>query len=137
MFTAMGLADGILSVTLRDLALLIFGSLFLAFVVVLWTPAHGAECSRLLASYYGTESGNRTATGERFDGSGLTAAMPSRKHLGEHWRVSYAGRSVVVRINDVGPRADLHRGIDLSRASAEKLGLIHAGVATVCLERVG
>lgn len=89
-----------------------------------------------VASWYGTESGNTTATGEHFDGSGLTAAMPSRKHLGERYRVHYGHFSVVVRINDVGPRKDLHRIIDLSRAAAEAIGLIGRGVGTVCLERL-
>jgi rare lipoprotein A len=66
----------------------------------------------------------------------LTAAMPSRKHLGERYRVTYRGKSVVVRINDVGPAAWTHRGIDLSRAAAKRIGLIHAGVGKVCLERL-
>jgi rare lipoprotein A len=89
------------------------------------------------ASYYGAESGNRTATGERFDGRALTAAMPSRRHLGEHWRVTYAGRSVTVRVNDIGPAAWTHRGIDLSHAAARVIGLTHAGTGKVCLERLG
>lgn len=100
-------------------------------------PAHGAECRTGIASYYGTESGSRTATGEHFDGSGMTAAMPSRKHLGERWRVSYAGRSIVVRINDLGPRADLGRAIDLSRAAFKKLAPLERGTIRVCLKRVG
>ena len=88
------------------------------------------------ASYYGTESGNRTYNGEYFDGSSLTAAMPSTKHIGERWRVTYQGKSVVVRINDRGPAERLHRLIDLSHAAAVKIGLIPAGVGQVCLERV-
>lgn len=94
--------------------------------------ASAAEpCRNLRASWYGSESGNRTATGEHFDGSSLTAAMPSRKHLGERYRVTYNGRSVVVRINDVGPASWTGRGIDLSRAAAQRIGMIPAGVATV------
>lgn len=89
-----------------------------------------------VASWYGPESGSRTATGEHFDGSGLTAAMPDRKHLGEHYRVHYGHFSVDVRINDVGPRKDLHRIIDLSRDAAVAIGLIGRGVGTVCLERL-
>ena len=88
------------------------------------------------ASWYGTESGNRTATGVHFDGSSMTAAMPSRKHLGEHWKVTYKGKSVVVRVNDLGPAKHLHRVIDLSRAAAKRIGLTAAGVGTVCMVRV-
>lgn len=103
----------------------------------LWvTPVHACD-KVVIASFYGSESGSRTATGEHFDGSSLTAAMPSRSHLGERWRVSYAGRSVVVRINDIGPAARLGRGIDLSRAAASRIGLTRAGVGRVCLERIG
>lgn len=102
------------------------------------SPAAAAQCSGVwvTASYYGAESGNRTATGERFDGRALTAAMPSRSHLGEHWRVTYAGRSVTVRVNDLGPAAWTHRGIDLSHAAASIIGLTRAGTGRVCLERL-
>jgi rare lipoprotein A len=89
------------------------------------------------ASWYGTESGSRTANGEHFDGTSLTAAMPSRKHLGERYRVTYRGRSVIVRINDVGPASWTGRGIDLSRAAAKKIGMIDAGVAKVCVQKIG
>lgn len=110
------------------------------FVVALQSlPARAAiRCAgtSLLASYYGQESGNRTADGSYFDGSSLTAAMPSRSHLGERWRVTYRGRSVTVQVNDVGPAAYLHRDIDLSRAAAERIGMIGAGIARVCAERL-
>lgn len=114
------------------------GALIIVFAAFWLTPGVAIGCDRVtIASYYGTESGSRTATGEHFDGSSLTAAMPSRSHLGEHWRVSYAGRSVVVRVNDVGPATRLHRGIDLSHAAARVIGLTRPGVAKVCLDRLG
>jgi rare lipoprotein A len=113
-------------------------ALIIVFAAFWLTPGVAIGCDRVtIASYYGTESGSRTATGEHFDGSSLTAAMPSRAHLGETWRVSYAGRSVVVRVNDLGPAAWTGRGIDLSRAAAASIGLIRAGTGRVCLERVG
>lgn len=41
-------------------------------------------------------------------------------------------RSVIVRINDRGPRQDLKdRIIDVSRAAARRLGFVHAGLAAV------
>ena len=102
------------------------------------SAALGAECAGRIvkASWYGTESGSRTATGDHFDGSSLTAAMPSRKHFGERYRVTFRGKSVTVRINDLGPHKSLGRGIDLSRAAADKIGMRRAGVAKVCIERV-
>ncbi len=98
-------------------------------------PAHAGETCGL-ASWYSTESGTRTATGEHFDGTSMTAAMPDRKRLGERYRVTHGSKSVVVRINDVGPAKRLHRVIDLSKAAAAKLGLIARGVGPVCLERL-
>lgn len=95
-------------------------------------------CHWETASWYGIESCHRspcrTADGSIFTANDLTAAMPSRSHLGERWRVTYRGRSVTVTINDIGPRADLRRGIDLSRAAARAIGF--DGVHSVCLERL-
>jgi len=91
-----------------------------------------------MASYYGYDgSGNRTATGERFNPEGLTAA---HRHLpfGTRVRVTNTrnGRSVVVRINDRGP---FIRGriIDLSVAAARILGMMGSGVAPVRVEILG
>ncbi|QPC45359.1 septal ring lytic transglycosylase RlpA family protein [Kaustia mangrovi] len=82
-----------------------------------------------LASYYA--SGSHTASGERFDPSGLTAAHRSLP-FGTKVKVEHvkSGRSVVVRINDRGPFIR-NRIIDLSRGAARKLGIIKAGVAKV------
>ena len=41
------------------------------------------------------------------------------------------GRSVVVRINDRGPFGNRGRILDLSRAAAEEIGMIKAGVVSV------
>ncbi len=110
------------------------------FLVLVWqfAPVRAGECAGryVTASWYGTESGSRTATDDHFDGSSLTAAMPSRKHFGERYRVTFRGKSVTVRINDLGPHKRLGRGIDLSRAAADKIGMRRAGVAKVCIERV-
>lgn len=103
------------------------------FAMVLWSqPVHACETWR--ASYYGAESGNRTANGERFDGTGLTAAHRTLP-FGTRLKVSYKGHSVIVRVNDRGPWVK-GRQIDLSRAAAVKLGMIRAGVATVCVTMV-
>lgn len=114
------------------------------FALLIYTvPSKSAEClgQIVTASWYGPEScishPCRTASGSAFTGRDLTAAMPSRSHLGERWRVTYRGRSVVVLVDDIGPAARLRRGIDLSRAAAERIGLVGPGVGRVCLERVG
>lgn len=96
--------------------------------------AQAASCSTMRASWYGAESGNRTANGERFDGSSMTAAHRTLP-FGTKLRVTYKGRSVVVRINDRGPYIK-GRSLDLSRAAAARIGMIGAGVATVQVCRV-
>lgn len=84
------------------------------------------------ASYYAAKfHGRRTASGERFDNSALTAAHRTLP-FGSKVRVTNPtnGKSVVVRINDRGP---FHRGrtIDVSHAAAKQLGLIARGHGTV------
>lgn len=90
------------------------------------------------ASWYGPQHhGRATASGEIFDQWALTAAMSSRKHLGERWRVSYGGKSVEVRINDTGGFAKYGRIVDLSRGAFRKLADEDAGVLRdVCMLRI-
>ena len=89
------------------------------------------------ASYYGKEfAGRLTASGEPFDPTELTAAHRTLP-FGTRVRVTNLanGRSVVVRINDRGPYAH-GRIIDVSRAAAEKLGMVHRGIVRVRVEYV-
>lgn len=87
-------------------------------------PASAAYEATGLASWYGEEvAGNRTASGERFDPGGLTAAHRTLP-FGTLVEITLldTGRSVVARVNDRGPgRRD--RLIDLSRGAAQRLGL--------------
>ncbi|MEO9236419.1 MAG: septal ring lytic transglycosylase RlpA family protein [Polyangiaceae bacterium] len=86
-----------------------------------------------LATWYGAAlAGHKTASGERFDPTAMTAAHRKLK-LGTWVEVKRVdtGSSVRVRINDRGPWGDDRRIIDLSRAAAEKLGIVHDGVARV------
>lgn len=116
------------------MAVLIVALVVLFFWYVSGQPAHAAaSCGG--ASWYGTESGNRTASGEAFNGKSMTAASRSLP-LGTRVRVTYRGRSVVVRINDFGPAKWTRRILDLSRAAATKLGMIEAGVGHVCVEKI-
>ncbi|GJE60365.1 septal ring lytic transglycosylase RlpA family protein [Methylobacterium trifolii] len=82
------------------------------------------------ASWYG--SGHRTASGERFNPNGMTAAHRSLP-FGTRVRVENkrTGRAVVVRINDRGPFVR-GRIIDLSRGSARALGM--GGTSYVSLQ---
>ncbi|HEY4059588.1 MAG TPA: septal ring lytic transglycosylase RlpA family protein [Kofleriaceae bacterium] len=88
-----------------------------------------------MASWYGNElAGHKTANGERFDPSKLTAAHRTLR-FGTMVKVTTVktGRSVVVRINDRGPFSK-NRIIDLSEAAARAIGMIDAGSARVTLE---
>jgi rare lipoprotein A len=84
------------------------------------------------ASWYGLPfHGRATASGERFDMNGLTAAHRTLP-LGTRVRVRNLenGRSVVVRINDRGPYA-ANRAIDLSYGAARQLRMVKNGDAPV------
>ena|SRR5689334_210989 len=86
-----------------------------------------------LATYYASSlAGHRTASGERYDPSQLTAAH-RRLPFGTLVEVRRRDgkRSVIVRINDRGPYSGANRVIDLSRRAAEALGIVGAGKAMV------
>lgn len=85
-----------------------------------------------MASYYGRElAGNRTASGERFNPTDLTAAHRTLP-LGSKVRVTNprTGDSVIVRINDRGPFHS-NRLIDLSEAAARQIGIRATGSGVV------
>ena len=92
------------------------------------TAAHG------LASFY-TE-GTKTANGEKFDATQLTAAHPTLP-FGTRLRVTNVanGQSVTVRVNDRGPYV-AGRIVDVSYSDAETLGMIDGGLAKVKLDVV-
>jgi rare lipoprotein A len=87
------------------------------------------------ASFYGSESGYRTASGERFRPEGLTAAHRTRR-MGSVVTVTNRlnGKSVQVRINDRGPAKWTGRVIDVSVGAARVLGMVRAGVIPVIIE---
>ena len=88
------------------------------------------------ASWYGSESGNRTANGEQFRPGWITAAHTTLP-LPTYVEVTAldSGRRIIVRVNDRGPFA-LGRIIDLSRGAAEQLGIKAQGHAAVRVRRV-
>ena len=89
------------------------------------------------ASWYGSESGNRTANGERFHPDWITAAHTTLP-LPTYVEVTSlaTGRRIVVRINDRGPFVKGPRIIDLSRGAASQLGVKTIGNAAVRVRRV-
>lgn len=97
-------------------------------------PSERTEVQRGYASWYGASlAGHRTADGERFDPSKMTAAhrtLPFGTWV-EVRRVDGVGGSVRVRITDRGPFGHSDRVIDLARAAAEKLGITRSGLAMV------
>jgi rare lipoprotein A len=87
------------------------------------------------ASYYGRElQGNRTASGQRFDCEGFTAAHRTLP-LGTKLRVTNLanGRSVIVTVNDRGPFVR-SRLIDVSLGAAREIHMVGSGHAQVKLE---
>jgi len=104
---------------------------------LLFSPAHlkptSAQPQTGVASVYSTESGSKTASGQKLNPAALTAAHRTLP-LGSKVRVTNKsnGRSVVVTINDRGPFVR-GRVIDVSPAAARALGfsgLTHVSVAT-------
>ena len=85
-----------------------------------------------MASFYGNESGSRTASGQRFNQEAMTAAHRSLP-FGTRLRVTHGGRSVIVTINDRGPFVR-GRVLDLSTGAARAIGLTGAGVGQVVAE---
>lgn len=87
-----------------------------------------------MASYYGNEfAGKRTASGERFDPQGFTAAHRTLA-FGSKLRVTNLanGKEVVVRVNDRGPWGG-GRVIDISLGAAKKIGMHKSGTAKVSI----
>jgi rare lipoprotein A len=87
-----------------------------------------------MASFYGNESGSKTASGQRFNQNAMTCAHRSLP-FGTKLRVTHGGSSVVVTVNDRGPFVR-GRVLDLSTGAARAIGLTGAGVGRVVAEVV-
>ena len=118
--------------------------LLLGFLVLFstLTPAHAFgprryhdnEIIRGRASWYGSEQGHATASGERFDPDDLTAAhrdLPFGTII--HVTNLHNDCSVDVRINDRGPWTH-GRILDLSSAAADVLRMKKDGTVPVEIE---
>lgn len=88
-----------------------------------------------IASWYGSESGSKTAMGTHFSPGGISAAhktlpLPSKVRVTN----LHNGRSIVVVVNDRGPFKK-NRIIDLSQGAAKKIGM--NGLARVKVDYLG
>ncbi|MTI39807.1 septal ring lytic transglycosylase RlpA family protein [Fulvivirga lutimaris] len=109
--------------------------LIISAVLLLLVVSVKAQIQEGKASYYADKfEGKPTASGEKYKHSKLTAAHKTLP-FGTVVRVTSIsnGKSVEVTINDRGPFVE-GRVIDLSRSAAEKIGLIHVGIADVKIE---
>ncbi len=88
---------------------------------------------RIVSAYYG--EGSHTASGQRFNPHGLTAAHRTFP-FGTRLLVINPnnGKSVTVTVNDRGPFVR-GVGLDLSLGAAKTIGM--TGTGAVCMARVG
>src|SRR5215207_5298450 len=111
-----------------------FKAAFAAGATAAFMAAYGvkAEAEPVVSSWYGPGfEGSETANGEVYTTGGYTAAHPSLP-FGTEILITYGERQAVVRVNDRGPYAE-DRGLDLSQAAAEEIGLDAAGADEVDL----
>ena len=97
-----------------------------------------ASASTFWASWYGAhQRGHKTASGEAFNPSDLTAASWLYP-FGTLLRVTnvHNHKTVIVRVNDRGPSKHTGRGIDISERAAVLLGITHRGIAPVTVVEV-
>jgi rare lipoprotein A (peptidoglycan hydrolase) len=102
-----------------------------------YSGARALSVQRGSASYYSDKfAGRSTASGAPYEPRGYTAAHRNLP-FGSVLRITRqdGGQTVYVRVTDRGPYAR-GRVVDLSRAAAEQLGMLRAGVVTIKLEVV-
>ncbi len=100
--------------------------------------AHSLSVQQGSASYYADKfAGRSTASGAPYEPRGFTAAHRSLP-FGTIVRVTRVdgGQVVYVRVTDRGPYGGRGRILDVSRAAAEQLGMIRAGVVKIKAEVV-
>lgn len=104
-----------------------------------YTPKHepGYD-AKGIASWYGDKfHGRPTATGEKYNMHDITAAHKTLPLNSMAFVTNLeTGQGMMVRVNDRGPFVD-GRIIDLSRASAQALGLFTSGLAKVRVQYAG
>jgi rare lipoprotein A len=115
-----------------------FAPAALGAAVLFAVMSFSAQASTGVASYYGPGfAGKKTASGERFNPGGLTAAHRSLP-FGTRLKLTNLanGVSVIVRVNDRGPFVH-GRVLDVSHGAARVLGMTGSGTARLQIERIG
>ena len=109
-----------------------FGLLGVFFLLSTMVFSQRKSVEKGIASYYHDGlTGNRTANGERYDPTEMTAAHLTLPFDSKVKVINLSNhKSIIVRINDRGPFVE-KRIIDLSRAAADSLGFIYNGIAFV------
>ena len=95
------------------------------------------DLGSMKASWYGPRfHGKKTASGETYDQMAFTAAHKSLK-FGTLLKVTNPknSKSVIVRVNDRGPYIP-GRQLDVSKAAAIELGIIHRGTGYLKVEEL-
>ncbi len=122
---------------MKNMTKLTFGCLTAALLVAIHLPGlcQTPEPEYGKAAYYSDKlQGRKTSSGEPYDKAKLTCAHKTHP-FGTTLRITRVDNnmSVLVKVNDRGP---FHEGyvVDLSRAAAEKIDLVKAGVARVKVE---
>jgi hypothetical protein len=91
-------------------------------ILTWYDPALGGKNS----SHGQADPHARTASGEPYNASAFTCAAPDKYAFGTHITFKHRGKIVACRVNDRGG-AITGNHFDLSRAAAEKIGIIGAG----------
>jgi rare lipoprotein A len=110
----------------------IIAAVFVLFVTS--AQAKQTEFSGLISYYGGPHEYyySATASGEKFFYKNLTAAH-RKLPFGTKLKVTYRGKSVIVKVNDRGPYSG-HRVLDVSYGAAKKIGLVGPGIGFAKME---
>lgn len=113
--------------------------LFLTLMATAFLFVAPAYATKVSASWYDCShkgqcsKSKRTASGEKFNPNAFTAAHRTYP-FDTRLKVTYRGRSVIVKVNDRGPFVR-KRSLDLSRGAARSIGCY--GVCVVDVQVVG
>ena len=111
--------------------------IFILLFLVICLSGYSQKTETGMASFYSDKfEGKKTASGEIYKSSKMTAAHPTLP-FGTRVKVTNLSnnKSVIVTVNDRGPFVK-NRIIDLSKAAAVKLDIIDQGVTKVKVESI-
>lgn len=100
------------------------------------TKAYTSNVDYGLASWYGNEfHGRKTASGEVFNQYKKTVAS-NHLPMGTRLKITCiaTGRSTIAKVNDTGNFGKYGRKLDLSRGTADAIGLTKLGISKVKFE---